>query len=221
VASKRQLQEVGHLLDRANQALQTLERYKVRLDDAITNLTAVEVEDVVTLRDVVAVIQRGEMVHRIAEEIETMIIELGVDARLLRLQLDELYGEIDDELDLVVADYLPPGRTVADTLKGMSQLSDDEVSNLRLTADALAPGRDSTDLTQEVAPKGMRLLHRVSRLPSGTAIAVANHFGGLAKLQRATVDDLMTVDDVDEQTARAIRDTLSRVTESTILDQYS
>ncbi len=219
--NKRQLQEVGHLLDRANQALQTLERYKVRLDDAITNLTAVEVEDVVTLRDVVAVIQRGEMVHRIADEIETMIIELGVDARLLRLQLDELYGEIDDELDLVVADYLPPGRSVVDTLDAMSHLSDDEVSNLRLTADALAPGRDSTDLTQEVAPKGMRLLHRVSRLPSSTAIAVADHFGGLAKLQRATIDDLLTVDGVDEATARAIRDTLSRVTESTILDQYS
>jgi diadenylate cyclase len=218
---KRQLHEVGHLLDRANQALQTLERYKVRLDDAITNLTAVEVEDVVTLRDVVAVIQRGEMVHRIADEIETMIIELGIDARLLRLQLDELYGEIDDELDLVVADYLPAGRSVADTLEAMSHLSDDEVSNLRLTADALSPGRDASDLAQEVAPKGMRLLHRVSRLPSATAIAVADHFGGLAKLQRATVDDLMTVDGVDEATARAIRDTLSRVTESTILDQYS
>jgi diadenylate cyclase len=218
---KRQLSEVSHLLDRANQALQTLERYKVRLDDAITNLTAVEVEDIATLRDVVSVVQRGEMVHRIADEIETMIIELGVDARLLRLQLDELYGEIDDELDLVVADYLPPGRTAVEALDAMSRLSDDEVSNLRLTADALAPGRDSTDLAQEVAPKGMRLLRRVSRLPSATAIAVADHFGGLAKLQRATIDDLMTVDGVDEPTARAIRDTLSRVTESTILDQYS
>jgi diadenylate cyclase len=161
------------------------------------------------------------MVHRIAEEIETMIIELGIDARLLRLQLDELYGEIDDELDLVVADYLPAGRTVAEALRAMSQLSDDEVSNLRLAAGALSPDRDSTDLTQEVVPKGMRLLHRVSRLPSSTAIAVANHFGGLAKLQRATIDDLMAVDDVDEATAKAIRDTLSRVTESTILDQYS
>ena len=218
---KRQLQEVGHLLDRANQALQTLERYKVRLDDAITNLTAVEVEDIVSLRDVVAVVQRGEMVHRIADEIETMIIELGVDARLLRMQIDELYGEIDDELDLVVADYLPAGRTVADALAGMSQLSDDEVLNLRLAADALAPGKDSTDLSQEAAPKGLRLLHRVSRLPAPTAAAVANHFGGLAKLQRATVRDLMSVEGVDEATARSIRDTLSRVTESTILDQYS
>ena len=219
--SKRQLQEVGHLLDRANQALQTLERYKVRLDDAITNLTAVEIEDVATLRDVVAVVQRGEMVHRIADEIETMIIELGIDARLLRLHLDELYGEIDDELDLVVADYMPPGRSVADTLAGMSRLDDDEVLNLRLAADALYPGGDSTDLGQEAAPKGLRLLHRVSRLPAEKATAIADHFGGLAKLQRATVDDLMSVDGVDEATARAIRETLSRVTESTILDQYS
>ena len=218
---KRQLQEVGHLLDRANQALQTLERYKVRLDDAITNLTAVEIEDIASLRDVVAVVQRGEMVHRIADEIETMIIELGIDARLLRLQLDELYGEIDDELDLVVADYLPPGRSVADTLAGMSRLDDDEVLNLRLAADALYPDGDSTDLGQEAAPKGLRLLHRVSRLPADTAAAIADHFGGLAKLQRATVDDLMSVDGVDEPTARAIRETLSRVTESTILDQYS
>jgi diadenylate cyclase len=219
--SKRQLQEVGPLLDRANQALQTLERYKVRLDDAITNLTAVEVEDVVTLRDVVAVVQRGEMVHRIADEIETMIIELGIDARLLRLQLDEMYGEIDDELDLVVADYLPPGRTVSETLAGMSRLSDDEVLNLRLAADSLNPGKDATDLAQEATPKGLRLLHRVSRLPAETATAVADHFGGLPKLQRATVRDLMSVDGVDEGTARSIRETLSRVTESTILDQYS
>ena len=218
---KRQLQEVGHLLDRANQALQTLERYKVRLDDSILNLTAVEVEDVVTLRDVVAVIQRGEMVHRIADEIETMIIELGVEARLLRLQIDELYGEIDDELDLVVADYIPIDRTIGDTLEEMSRLSDDEVLNLRLAATTLYPGSDIQDLGQEASPKGLRLLHRVTRLPQDAAGAVADHFGGLAKLQRATVDDLMLVEGIDESTARSIRETLTRVTESTILDQYS
>ena len=138
--SKHQLQDISRLLDRANQALQTLERYKVRLDDAIANLTGVELEDVVSLRDVVAVVQRGEMVHRISDEIETMIIELGVDARLLRLQLDELYGDIDDEIDLVVADYLPPGRTAVDTQAEMSRLSDDEVLDLRAAAATLHRG---------------------------------------------------------------------------------
>jgi diadenylate cyclase len=219
--AKHQLQEVGRLLDRANQALQTLERYKMRLDDAIANLTAVEVEDVVTLRDVVTVVQRGEMVHRIADEIETMIIELGVEARLLRLQLDELYGEIDYQLDLVVADYLAPGRDALKTLEEMSRLSDDEVLDLRVAAGTLHREVDSSDLDQEVAPKGLRLLHRVSRLPQATALAIADHFGELAKLQRASVAELTAVDGVDEVIARAVKDTLERVTESTILDQYS
>jgi len=219
--SKHQLQDVSRLLDRANQALQTLERYKIRLDDAIANLTGVELEDVVTLRDVVAVVQRGEMVHRIADEIETMIIELGVDARLLRLQLDEIYGDVDDELDLVVADYLPPGRGAAETLAEMSRLDDDAVLDYRVAAKTLHREGDTQDLDQEVTPKGLRLLHRVHRLPAAQAAAIADFFGGLAKLQRATIADLMSVDDIDQATAVAIKDTLERVTESTILDQYS
>jgi diadenylate cyclase len=150
-----------------------------------------------------------------------MIIELGVDARLLRLQLDELYGEIEDELDLVVEDYLPPGRTAEMTLKEMSKLSDDDVLDLRIAAKTLHREGDSEDLDQEVAPKGLRLLHRVSRLPQPTAARIADHFGGLAKLQRATLDDLTTVEGVDHATAKSIRETLARVTESTILDQYS
>jgi len=218
--NKRQLQEVGHLLERANQALQTLERYKAKLDDAITNLTAVEVEDVATLRDVVTVVQRGEMVHRVADEIETMIIELGFDARLLRLQLDELYGEIDDELDLVVVDYLPADGSADETLRNMSKLADDDVLDLRVASGVLGRDGDNDDLGQEVAPRGLRFLHRVKRLPQDIAVEVADHFGGLAKIQRATLDDLMSVQGVDESTARAIRETMTRITESTILDQY-
>ncbi len=217
--SKRQLQETGRLLDRANQALQTLERYKVRLDDAISNLTALEVEDVVTVRDVVAVVQRGEMVTRIADEIETMIIELGVDARLLRLQLDEIYTEIDDELELVVSDYLPRLRNVEDTLAEMSRLRDDDVLDPRMTLATLHLA--DTELDHEIAPKGLRLLRRVNALAPDLAIRIANEFGALARLQRATIDDLMRIDGVDEETAGIVKETLTRITENTILEQYS
>src|SRR5690606_17988000 len=217
--TKRQLQEIGRLLDRANQALQTLERYKLRLDDAIGSLTALEVEDVVTVRDVVSVVQRGEMVHRIADEIETMIVELGVDARLLRLQLDEMYGEVDDELDLVIGDYLPPHRHTEDTLAEMSRLKDDDVLDPRMALSTLHLGDISLDA--EIAPKGLRLLHRVHKLPPELAARVANHFGSLARLQRATVSELTDSDGIDTETAQAIKETLARVTENTILDQYS
>ena len=217
--TKRQLQEIGRLLDRANQALQTLERYKARLDDALSNLTALEIEDVVTVRDVIAVVQRGEMVHRIADEIETMIIELGVDARLLRLQLDEIYSEINDELDDVIADYLPPHRNADDTLAELARLRDDDVLDARTTLATLHLG--DLELDDEIAPKGLRLLHRVHKLPPDLATRIANEFGGLARLQRVTVDDLMRVDGVDETTAETVKDTLDRVAENTILDQYS
>jgi len=219
---KRQLQEIGRLLERANQALQTLERYKTRLDDAIANLTAVEVEDVATLRDVAAVVQRGEMVHRIADEIETMIVELGVDARLLRLQLDELYGEIDDELEHVVDDYVADTHTATETLAEMSRLTDEEIHDLRRAASTLHRlTEDPDDLRQSVVPRGLRLLHRTNRLSQHSAEAIAGHFDGLPKLQRATVSDISEVEGIDEGTAAEVRDTLARVTETAILDQYN
>src|SRR5215213_1947958 len=217
--TKRQLQEVGRLLDRANQALQTLERYKSRLDDAISNLTALEIEDVVTVRDVVAVVQRGEMVHRIADEIETMIVELGVDARLLRLQLDETYSEFDDQLDDVIADYLARGRNPDDTLAELGRLRDDDVLDARTTLSVLHLG--AVQLDDEIAPKGLRLLHRVHKLQPELASRIANEFGGLARLQRVTIEELMRVEGVDEGIAESVKDTLDRVTENTILDQYS
>lgn len=191
--AKHQLQDIGRLLDRANQALQTLERYKARLDDALAALTANELEDVATIRDVAAVVQRGDMVHRIATELETMIVELGVDARLLRLQLDEMYGEIDDEIELVAADY----PTITGSYAGSG-----------LDGDASA------------SPRGLRLLARVSRVTPALALAVVERFGELSRLQRATVDEIAEVPGVDLDQAEDIKATLDRLTESIILDQY-
>ena len=189
---RRQLNDIGRLLDRANQALQTLERYKTKLDDATSALTSLEVEDVVTVRDVATVVQRGEMVRQIAAEIETMIVELGVDARLLRLQLEEVFTSLDDELELVVADYPIAAQSFATPAAGEAPAS----------------------------PKGLRMLARVPRLSDEQAAAISVHFGELAKLLRATADEIADVDGVSLKEARAVKETLDRLTETTILDQY-
>lgn len=219
--TKHQLQDGGRLLDRSNQALQTLERYAERLDQAIAGLGTLEIEDVVTIRDVAVVMQRGEMVNRISDEIETLVVELGVDARLLRLQLDEVYSGIDDQVDLVVADYLPVARDADDTMAELARLSDDDLRDLRAVAAALHRAGDVSDLDAEVAPKGLRLLRRVNRLGDELSCRIANHFGEFSRLQRATVDELAAIDGVDLTIAAQIKDTLERVTETTILDQYN
>lgn len=190
---KHQVQDIGRLLDRANQAFQTLERYTVRLKDSLSALTANELEDVVTVRDVAAVVQRGDMVQHIARELETMVVELGVDARLLRLQLDEVYGEVDDEIELVTADYPT------------------------ITAQYAASARDGD---AAVVPRGLRLLARVPRMTSSLAHQVAAAFGELSCLQRATVAEIAAVPGIDVDQAAAIKHTLERLTETSILDQY-
>lgn len=190
---KHQVQEISHLLERANQALQTLERYKARLTDSLSNLTSLELADLATARDVVAVVQRGDLVHRIAAELETLIVELGVDARLLRLQLDELYGEIDQECALVSADY--PALSGA----GHSPVADGDTP---------------------VTPRGLRLLSRIPGLGPELAESIVDHFGELGVLQRATVAQISTVPGLDPALAAAVKETLDRRAESSILEQY-
>ena len=104
------LEDSDTILGRANQALATLERYRARLDEVSGTLSALEIEDLVTVRDAVAVVQRLEMVRRISDEISRYVVELGTDGRLLALQLDELMAGVDADRTLVIRDYLPAGR---------------------------------------------------------------------------------------------------------------
>ena len=98
------------ILGKANQALATLERYKARLDEVTGTLSALEIEDLVTVRDVSIVVQRLEMVRRISEEIAHYVVELGTDGRLLSLQLEELIGGVSPDRELVIRDYLDAAR---------------------------------------------------------------------------------------------------------------
>jgi len=220
--TKHVLEEIPRLLNRANQALQTLERYKTRLDDVSNALSALEVEDLVTTRDVASVLQRSEMVRRIASEIDTYIVELGVDARLIQLQLDELMGDTEDERWSVLQDYCgcPEESDIDEALLHLSTLDDDDLLDLpsvgrvlRLTGAAPNDG--------SLTPRGYRLLAKLPRLPEHVINSVVSRFGTLPKIMRATVGDLDEVSGVDPDGARSIKDGLSRLAETSILDRYS
>src|SRR5271169_2952880 len=99
------LTDSSTILSRANQAVATLERYKSRLDEVSRQLSTAEIEDFVTLRDVMTVVQRLEMVRRISLEIDEHVVELGTDGRQLKLQLEELVGGNDLARELIVRDY--------------------------------------------------------------------------------------------------------------------
>jgi diadenylate cyclase len=218
------LEEPAAILSRANQALATLERYKLRLDEVSGALTALEIEDLATVRDVTAVAQRLEMVRRIAREIEGYMVELGTDGRLLALQLDELVAGRDFERQLIVQDYLPscdgqlPCR-VAEVLAELASLSPEELLDVATVAKVLGLG-GSEMLDDAVTPRGYRLLAKVPRLPKPVVEQLVGHFGGLQKLLAASVDELREVPGVGEAHARGAREGLSRLAEVSILERY-
>jgi diadenylate cyclase len=219
------LEDSAAILSRANQALATLERYKHRLDEVSGALTAHEIEDLATARDVTAVAQRLEMVRRIAGEIEGYKVELGTDGRLLALQLDELIAGSDFERQLVVQDYLPaagvsPDDQVDRVLEELERLSPEELLDMATVATVLGLG-GSGMLDEPVEPRGYRLLAKVPRLPRPVAEQLVAHFGGLHKLLAASVAELQAVDGVAEPQARAVREGLSRLAEVTLLEKYS
>ena len=170
--SRYVLEDSGSILSRANQALATLERYKMRLDEVSSTLSALEIEDLVTVRDVAVVAQRLEMVTRIAREIEDYVLELGTDGRLLSLQLEELVTGVDADRELVVRDYLPTGkkaRTPETVLTDLEGLDATDLVDINAVARALGLGTRAS----RRYPRGDAGLSRCSLVPRPRARATA------------------------------------------------
>jgi diadenylate cyclase len=169
------------------------------------------------------VLQRIEMVMRIAEEIEALIIELGVDGRLVRLQLEEVMGGVEDERRLVVRDYFHEDAQwhLDEAMAALAQLETDDLLDLKSVAEMLHLPMGVGDLDASLQAKGYRLLAKIPRLPDQIVDHIVERFGNLGKIMRATIDDLDDVEGVGEARAKSIKEGLSRLAESSILDRYS
>jgi len=189
---KRTLEPIPRVLGRADRAVQILERYRVRLDAVSNSLSALEVEDLVTVRDVATVLQRAEMVRRIAEEIEGYVIELGADGRLVLLQLEESMGGVEDDRRLIAKDYFVDGPDwgLVDVMIKLGDLDTESLLDLREVAALLHLPAD-VSLDAPIQPRGFRLLHKIPRIPESVADPVVERFSNLQKIMRSAVSDLV------------------------------
>jgi len=217
---RKVLEDSTAILGKANQALATLERYRQRLDEVGSTLSALEVEDLVTVRDVLAVTQRLEMVRRMSAEIDEYVVELGVEGRLLDLQLQEVVSGVGTDQVLLLRDYLPDADQFARSIALLDEVDDAALVDLAQLATQMGLVSDIDDLDRPMSPRGYRLLGRVPRLPETVVERLIEHFGSLQKLLAASIDDLQSVEGVGEARARGVRDALSRLAESSILDRY-
>src|SRR5881398_773260 len=160
--SRYQLDPIADVLAKTNQALATLETYRQRLDQVLTRLTALEFQNAVMLDDVLVVLQRAELTTRMAAEIARDCVELGAEARLIQMQLDELVGEVPAERASVVYDYHAdgPGPHAELSLEGLHALSYRRLLEPERLVELLGYPRDVNPLDHSVSSRGFRILAR-------------------------------------------------------------
>lgn len=218
---KYMIRETGFILTKANQAVQTLEKYRAVLNQALNNLNLLEFEDVVTVYDVVRVLQRVEMVLRIAEEIKLYIVQLGSEGRLVSMQLEELATGVEEEGLAVIRDYLvSQGDRVPDQVyKAVHQAPMEELLDLVGLYRQLGYV-GSMALDQPVTPRGYRLLMKLPRLPLPVVENLVNSLGSLPRIMAATIEQLDAVEGIGEVRARNIKEGLRRLREQVLLDRH-
>jgi diadenylate cyclase len=221
--SKYIVQDTNKILNKANQAIQTLEKYKKVLDQAMTNLTALEFEDLVTIYDVAVVIQRTEMVMKIVGEIDKYIRELGNEGRLVNMQLEELLVNVKEDGEQIIKDYIHDSRIddILHASREIKYLSSDELLDLTNICKILGYyGGIDVLLDTPVHPRGYRMLSKIQRLPMAIIHKVVIHFGNFQKILKATTDELDDVEGIGEIRARTIKEGLRRVQEIAALDRH-
>lgn len=217
------LESIPLVLAKADQALQTLSRYRARLDKEFGHLNTLEIEDMVTLRDVVKVLERTEMVVRMADEVRFQVSELGKDGRLVSLQLNELMAGIERVRGMLVKDYFLPrdGRGPDNVIRDLGGLSGDELMDDTSVARTLGFRSSAEQMNKVVRPRGYRVLSMIPRVPSGVIEKVVERFDNLKNIMRASPALLDEVDGVGERRALAIKEGLDRIAESIIMESYS
>lgn len=214
------LRDILTILTRANQALQTLEKYKAVLDSAMNNLSVLEFEDIVTMDDVAVVIQRTEMVMRIVQEIDRYICELGNEGRLTSMQLEELLSNIEEDGFLVIEDYLvlKENRAAVDVLRQIRAFSYEELMDLSSVCKALGHHISNNSFDACVSPRGYRIMSKVTRVPMHVIRKVVEVFSNLRGILKASIEDLDDVEGIGEVRARTIKEGLRRVQDQLLLD---
>jgi len=214
------LEDTSKVITKANQALQTVEKYKNVFDNKLSLLNEYEFNDIVTLENVIVSIQRAEMVMKIAEEVKKAIYELGEEGRLLQMQLDELIGDLHLEETLIIKDYITNSKKVntEKVLFDIKELNHEDLMKSQVIAKLL--GYEDFDNYEEVGvyTKGYRVLNKIPRMPSNIVENLVKSFKSFQHILAADIPELDEVEGIGEIRARTIKQSLKRMQEQFIFD---
>ena len=212
------IKDSSQVLARANQALQTVERYKTSFDEVMLALNEYEFEDIVTLEHVVKAVQRAELMLRVVSEVKGYIVELGDEGRLIELQLRELAGNVETEEALIIKDYSASKDKEETLLNTISELTHEELVDSPTIAKLLGYTIETTIEDIEVYTRGYRLLSRIPKMPMNIIDNMVKTIGAFQDIVRASIEELDDVEGIGEVRAKNIKQGIKRMQEQALYD---
>jgi len=174
------------------------------------------------LHDVLTVLQRAELVTRMAVEVERYIVELGTEGRLIEMQLEETMVGVAADKAALVRDYVTPvsQEDFALVVDSLARLPHQDVLDFGRLAELLGYERKVGTLDFPVSPRGYRILGKIPRVRRLAIDAIVRSFEGLDEILAATNGDLEALDGVGDMRAKEIREGLRGLQETNLVDRY-
>ena len=199
-----ELEESSIIFGRVNESLQSVDRTRRRFDDAVLELGELEIENTLTNQQVLEVIQRGELLGRLSQQVRKEASDLGEDSGIVMIQIDSLESGVRNTLDLVLKDHLP-GKRFRNINKAV-----DEIANLTYeelnTIEHLGSVLFMESLDEVSASKGYRVLARLPGLPDNLHDSLIQKFKNLPNLLNASTDKLFEVEGIGRNRAQQLRE---------------
>jgi len=214
---KYRLRDVEEILAKSTQALQTLERYRNIFDNLQQRLNTLELENQVTISEVLFYLHRIGMLIAIGKEVETYLLELGNEGRLIELQLETLLAGVYEEGLLVVKDYAKKDDYESIYENLINNFKGDFQTFSIVAGENLGYSKEDINLNITIIPRGYRLLSRLSFIPANVMDNIIKHFGNLPKILESSLEDLDSIEGIGEVRAKRIKEGLLRLQKSVIL----
>jgi diadenylate cyclase len=199
-----ELEEPSVILGRVNESLHSVDRMRRRFDDAVAELGELEIENSLSNQQVLEVIQRGELLTRLAKQVRSEALRLGGEAGLVLIQIDSLESGVTNTLNLVLKDHLPPKkyRNIVKAIDEISRQSYEQLNDI----DYLGSVLGKLPLDDLSTSKGYRVLARLPNLPENLHDSIIQKFKTLPKLLSASPEKLYEIEGIGRGRAQQLRD---------------
>ena len=199
-----ELEESSIIFGRVNESLQSIDRTRRRFDDAVLELGELEIENSLTNQQVIEVIQRGELLGRLSQQVRKEATDLGEDSGLVMIQIDSLESGVRNTLNLVLKDHLPTKkfRNINKAVDDISNLTYEELNTIQYLGSVLF----MEPLDEISVSKGYRVLGRLPGLPDNLHDSLIQKFKTLPNLLNASTDKLFEVDGIGRNRAQQLRE---------------